>query len=546
MSVVCRGLTLANVVFLVALTARAKSWIHPDCAMYLHIGELILDGWVPYVDFVEINPPLVMYVHAVPVAIARSLGVSSISVFNAMVSLLAGLGAWVVLRQLAHLAPRLSEPHRHLVANVWLGFSFLILIAGQWTLPTAVAGTDYGQREHLIVLGYLPFVFLRMTRWRRPDVRPSRAEAIAGGALAGLVLCLKPHFLLAAALIELHLLVENKRLRPLLTPEVYAAVAVGLLYAAHFAVMPAPMRDAFFSRWLPLTASRYKAYDWPWEHVFSLESLHVSVVLAVAVWLPFREPYRAMLRRAAPFATFALASSLVMISQHKGWPYHIIPMMAGICLTLVWVLAEVMQLQSDEAPSGSSWLERAQRQLVLVRAPLCIFLVAGWYASVLRHSPALFRRFKSESLALIERATAPGDAVVYVTTAVQTVYPEALHSKRAPGSRFLWTFPIAYLFEGRTEKLSPEATYEPPVGREAEAEQLLRELTEDVQKRKPKLVFLWRGGGCQGCPPGFSIHGFLHRRRFHLEALQGYFETQQVGHWTVYARDDVELPRRRR
>lgn len=541
-SLVCRGLTLASFLFLVVLTARAKQWIHPDCAMYLHTGELILDGQIPYVDFVEINPPLVMYLHAVPVAVARALGASPVSVFNVMVSLLAGVGAWSFLRYLPHVAPRLSEPYRHVVANVWLGFSFLILIAGQWSFPSSVAGTDYGQREHFVVLGYVPLLLLRMVRWRRPEVALGRAESILAGALAGLVLCLKPHFIGAAVLVEIHLLVENKRARPLVAPEVFAACGVAIAYALHFALVPSAMRAAFFDRWLPLASSRYASYHWGWDHVFSLETLHVAVLLAVAVWLPFREPYRAMARRAAPFATFALATSLVMISQHKGWPYHLIPMAAGIYSTVILIAAEVMQHQVDETPADEGALARAQRALLTVRAPLLILLVGAWYGSVLRHSPALFERYRSETLDLIRQVTDEGDGVTYLTTAVQTVYPEAYHSKRLPGTRFLWTFPIAYLFEGRKQKLSAQQTYEVPAGREQEAEQLLTEIGDDIRARKPKLVFVWRGGGCQGCPPGFSLATFLSKQRFRERALDGYVEHRQIGYWAVYARADVQMP----
>lgn len=541
-SLLCRGLTLASFLFLVALTARAKQWIHPDCAMYLHTGELILDGQIPYVDFVEINPPLVMYLHALPVAIARALGASPVSVFNVMVSLLAGYGAWSFLRYLPHLAPRMSEPYRHVVANIWLGFSFLILIAGQWSFPSSAAGTDYGQREHFIVLGYVPLMLLRMVRWRRPEVTLGRIESLVVGALAGLVLCLKPHFIAAAALVEIHLLIENKRLRPLLAAEVYAACGVAIAYALHFAFVPTSMRAAFFDRWLPLASSRYDSYHWPWLHVFSLETLYVTALVGVLVWLPYREPYRAMARRAAPFATFAWASSLVMISQHKGWPYHLIPMAAGIYLTTILVAAEVMQHQVDETPLGGAWLARAQRALLLLRAPLFILLIGAWYGSVMRHSPSLFRRYGSETLDLVRQVTEDGDGVTYLTTAVQTVYPEAFHSKRAVGTRFLWTFPIAYLFEGRKKKLPQQEAYQVPAGREKEAEQLLSELSDDIHSRKPKLVFVWRGGNCQGCPPGFILATYLMRHGFRERALDGYVEHKQIGYWSVFARADVRMP----
>jgi hypothetical protein len=327
---------------------------------------------------------------------------------------------------------------------------------------------------------------------------------------------------------------------------VYAACAVGILYAVHFAFVPASMREAFFGRWLPLASSRYAAYHWGWDHVFSLKTLHVSALLVVALWLPWREPYRAMMRRAAPFVMFGFGSSLVMISQHKGWPYHLIPMAAGIYLTAALVLAEVMQHQVDETPAEGGGLLRIQRRVLTARPVLLIVLVGAWYASVVAHSPTLFQRHRSPTAALIRRVTAEDDAVAYLTTAVQTVYPEAFHTGRKPGTRYLWTFPIAYLFEGRRKKLDQKATYVPPPERTAEHEQLIADLTEDIATRRPKLVFVWRGNGCQGCPPHFVIARYLQRSGFYERALGDYYQTKRIGYWDVWARNDVDLPRKGR
>ncbi len=150
------------------------------------------------------------------------------------------------------------------------------------------------------------------------------------------------------------------------------------------------------------------------------------------------------------------------------------------------------------------------------------------------------RPFRSDTLALIRKSTEPTDGVMYVTTAVQTVYPEALHSKRQPGSRFLWTFPIAYLFEGKDVRDANDL-YVPPPGREDEAEQLIAELVDDVEKRSPKLIFVWAGRGCQGCPPGFVISTYLAKEGFATRALGDYVQARPVGYWMVYARKDAGI-----
>jgi hypothetical protein len=207
-------------------------------------------------------------------------------------------------------------------------------------------------------------------------------------------------------------------------------------------------------------------------------------------------------------------------------------------VTVALIVAEILELQVDETPHDGNALARAQRAILVARAPLLICLIGAWFSSVARHSPAMFMRYRSPTLDLVRRVTRANDAVAYVTTAVQTVYPEAFHAKRRPGTRFLWTFPLAYLFEGRG-LASRDEVYIVPPGREEEEATLLRELGDDIQTRHPKLVFVWRGPSCQACPPGFIIAQYLDRKSFPERGLAGYFRTEPVGYWDVWARADV-------
>lgn len=57
---------------------EAHFWqaLNMDNALFLHFGKLLLLGRMPYVDFVDFNPPLTHYIHAVPVFLAGLLGTS--------------------------------------------------------------------------------------------------------------------------------------------------------------------------------------------------------------------------------------------------------------------------------------------------------------------------------------------------------------------------------------------------------------------------------------------------------------------------------------
>ena len=50
-------------------------------AMYLQAGQMLLEGQMPYVDFVDINPPLIIYVSAIFAGLARLVNVHIITTF---------------------------------------------------------------------------------------------------------------------------------------------------------------------------------------------------------------------------------------------------------------------------------------------------------------------------------------------------------------------------------------------------------------------------------------------------------------------------------
>ncbi|MBK7841277.1 MAG: hypothetical protein IPJ49_27065 [Candidatus Obscuribacter sp.] len=70
-------LVLLLLSFILIVTYKLIFWaLHPlnvsaDQSVYLQCGELILQGKVPYRDFFDFNPPLIMYINVIPVALAH-------------------------------------------------------------------------------------------------------------------------------------------------------------------------------------------------------------------------------------------------------------------------------------------------------------------------------------------------------------------------------------------------------------------------------------------------------------------------------------------
>ena len=80
-------------VLLIGLCAAAvaPAYMNHDPAWYLHMAGVWLDGATLYRDVIDTNPPLIVFLTALPVAISRALNLAGPLVFKAFVFAAAAL-----------------------------------------------------------------------------------------------------------------------------------------------------------------------------------------------------------------------------------------------------------------------------------------------------------------------------------------------------------------------------------------------------------------------------------------------------------------------
>jgi len=214
-----RDVTIAAIGLLFAIQAviRFRSPIAADVAWYLYAGGRLLDGAVLYEDVVEVNPPLGVWM-AVPITvIAQALGVGASTVIKAVLLGLTALSVGLTARFIGA-AREISPAARHV---------FLILVAG---LMLFLPASDFGQREHLLILLATPWIFLRWNRLVGRDI--SWMTAIPVGLLAALGLWLKPQFFFVVVSIEVTLLLTSRDPKITLRAENLALIVFSALYPA--------------------------------------------------------------------------------------------------------------------------------------------------------------------------------------------------------------------------------------------------------------------------------------------------------------------------
>lgn len=477
---------LLIVALTVAVVARYRRANH-DVAYFIQCAQMLLEGRTPYVGYVDVNPPLIVYLNVPAVFLAQVAHLPPALTFHLFVIGLVIAGTLLLSRALAELVPAPTPVERGMLLTLWAAISVWVWLRN-----------DLGQREHLFVLTYFPFLVLRVARFQTGAQRVSTALAVVMGVLAGLGACLKPFFLLPVVVAEGVLWLWSRRTRAWLAPEMIALVVVGFVYAAHFALWPASMRDAFFHRWVPLLRRTYAVYDMPWpamrSGIINQSTIAIPVLVALfGLWLSSRAggAFRMLL---SAFSAVTLAALVDYIIQRKGWPYHLVPLTAGAVMT-----AGVMAVQCVRAPA---WGRLAFRGDLALAA----WLVAPFAAAVcLVH--AVHRTPPDPFAKTIETYSRPGDRVLVVSTSVAPAYPLLVIDNRQQASRYLCCFPIALFYYGEHWPAGHPAYHDRATATPDER-QFLSDLEQDVVTEKPTLVLV-QADQCQGCSPDFNVEDYL-------------------------------------
>ena len=352
----------AMAVLLVALGfVLATSMLSPlkdDVAWLLYVARKWLGGQRLYEDLVEVNPPLIIWLYAIPAWIAGLLGLQPKSVASPFFAVLMLGSAWwtaVLLQGRAAIFTRR-----------------LPVFATIATLLLLLPGVEFGQREHLLAASVLPYLVL-FVRGLEGEKEP-RWSAISVGIVAGLGCALKPSYAIAFVLMELAGAMRGHRL--------FRAASLSFAGAALiYGAVVVTFCPAFLTKAVPLALALYGGTDTPvWQIIWESRRLLIGLTAVLALYWINREA----LQRRSPFlrhlllalTVFAVGATISYLSQGKNWFYHQLPATTAIVLALlVWVAVLL------------SWRDLPRRRVLLSAPLLALSLVDFTFAGYERMRP---------------------------------------------------------------------------------------------------------------------------------------------------------------
>lgn len=495
--------------------------INHDCAYVLECARILTEGGLPYVDFIDINPPLIFYMNMAPVYVSKATGLLLPQAFSLFVA-----GQLLVSSVLLFSLFRMRELNLKPAARA-------ALLAG-WIVSSlfVYATGDFGQRDYLVIIMVFPFVIVRVIRYYGDRVRPAPSMVI--GIMTGIGLSLKPYFFLLVLIPEAIALVRTRRARVLVAPEMLSACAFTLSYALHFLFLPERVHAELFGRWMPFFMHYYGTINLNLFHyMFTQPAViagSVSLVFgAVLAFVIVRRRGISSLRLEMLTGLF-IGSFLSYWMQQKGYSYHALPAkISFVMLSLfaaLWLYEEIMH-RREQVRARKLWAVSAS---ILILLGLFTLTVRAFIADRSYVTYESFRMYRQA----IRSYSAQEDRVLFINTVLFPAYPTLIQTGRRSASRYLTSFPLAGFYYGSAE--TGTFPYRDRRAMPDEERRFLSELGSDIETMKPALVFIHDGEHCSAMPEGFRMHDYFLHSGFIQEEMRDYRAKEHVGDFVLYVR----------
>lgn len=451
--------------------------LNHDVAAILDFTQRWIGGETLYARLLDPNPPLIFVLNLLPAYLGTYTGLDAVTALQVCILLFGAVVWWLTSRM-----RRLSDEGP--VERHFLDVAPVLVLLG--------AGYDFGQREHLMALGALPYLFLAARRARGEPGSHHFAVAI----LAAVAFALKPYFLGIPALVELYVLLSRGWRSHLRDPVPWVMAAVWVTYLASLPVLfPDYLEDI-----LPLISSSYLGGMSVWPTVLVPRLATALLLLIPLVWIAFRG--RNALAKILSLAAVAAAVSALM--QRKGWSYHIVPieLFGGV---LAGTLA-------------ARWLDMRQSNLRKCSRSMASGISMLLVLFVMSRGEAPWRELgygtaheQTELTALLIQSAAD-QRVLVLSPRIWPIYPALnyAHSHQTLRAMNIW------VLQGVYRECLPGGRQYRDIGEMGWAERtVFQTVAEDFAADPPKMVLIDRIAGIPRCGKQFNLlEYFMRHPRF--------------------------------
>jgi len=213
------GVFCCFLIVLFSLYKRSTVDIGQDSALYLEIAQKILEGKKYYHDFFEYNFPLSFLILTITVYISNLLNVTSIVIADYFVNLLAIFSlTW---------SYKILKKSKNIQSQTQLNILIICLTAGFFIRGVTLIFNEFLTKTSFLLIFFYPF----FSYYIFGAEKLKKNQKIYLGLLSGLIISLKPNFIILVALFEIFRIFKSRNIKSLFALHNIVCLFLIILYA---------------------------------------------------------------------------------------------------------------------------------------------------------------------------------------------------------------------------------------------------------------------------------------------------------------------------
>jgi len=229
------GITFCSLIILLSLFKRSMIDIGQDSGLYLEIAQKILDGKKYFHGFFEYNFPLSFLLLTIPVGISNLLGLSPIISAEYFVNLLAIFSLiW---------SYKILKNSQKIQSQFELNLLIICFTAGFFIRGKTLFFNEFLTKTSFLIIFVYPFFsyyFFGVEKLKK-------MQKIYLGMLSGLIISLKPNFIILIISFEIYRVIKSRNIKSLLaTHNLICASFISFYIIAIFIFFPSFVQNFFY------------------------------------------------------------------------------------------------------------------------------------------------------------------------------------------------------------------------------------------------------------------------------------------------------------
>jgi hypothetical protein len=327
---------LATLLPLLGISALMQVFLlsNGDKGWLLLAAKMMLEGKRLYVDVVEINPPLILWIYEAPAWLSEHIKGIADYQWLAMMGLMGVFISTTLCAQVLRFQPVFAQNKRKRVECVLLLLCLFIFLTPQ---------NYFFDREHIMLVFTFPYVLRFMPSLARQNI--PRPLKICIGLLAVIGFCIKPHTIILFVSVQLLYLFRQRSITILWSIEnviIYISAAVyfgGIWY----------FTPEYITIILPMALATYTEFG---RSGSSLLCLPPALFCAGLTFADFRLRYTSPYRQDIYYFIGISVAFLMHSIASNGWDYTYHPLMCSLLFLSGLVFYEYQWLKEKNAAEG--------------------------------------------------------------------------------------------------------------------------------------------------------------------------------------------------